>query len=133
MYDDLRAGMKTHNNFVLNFRNAMKSGSPLSFATREFRGITWIDEVVENIPHTLHLPGGVYNFGAENLLNTYETACEYARMLGWDADNMIVADTERFQEHVRNISISMKKAYDASDGKIQFKNTIEGLRAFNHL
>ena len=54
-------------------------------------------------------------------------------MLGWDADNMIVADTERFQEHVRNISISMKKAYDASDGKIEFKNTIEGLRAFNQL
>ena len=133
MYDDLRAGMKTHNNFVLNFQKAIESGTPLRFATREFRGITWVNEVVENLPHTLHLPGGVYNFGAENLLNTYETACEYARMLGWDADNMIVADTERFQEHVRNISISMKKAYDASDGKIQFKNTIEGLRAFNQL
>lgn len=133
MYDDMRPGMKTHNNFVLNFRNAMKSGTPLSFATREFRGITWVNEVVENLPHTLHLPGGVYNFGAENLMNTYETAREYARMLGWDAGNMIIADTERFQEHVRNISISMKKAYDASDGKIQFKNTIEGLRAFNQL
>ena len=133
MYDDLRPGMKTHNNFVLNFRNAMETGTPLHFSTREFRGITWINEVVENLPHTLHLPGGVYNFGAENHQNTYETAREYAGMLGWDANNMIIADKERFPDHVRNISISMKKAYDASDGKIRFRSTIEGLRAFNLL
>ena len=54
-------------------------------------------------------------------------------MLGWDANNMIIADKERFPDHVRNISISMKKAYDASDGKIRFRSTIEGLRAFNQL
>lgn len=130
MYDDQRPGMKTHNNFVLNFRNAHENGTPMRFATREFRGITWIEEVVRNIPHTLELPGGVYNFGAENELNTYETACEYARMLGWNAEEMIVADTERFPVHVRNISISMKKALEASGGKIRFRNTLEGLEAF---
>ena len=31
MYDDLRPGMKTHNNFVLNFRNAMETGPPCIF------------------------------------------------------------------------------------------------------
>jgi dTDP-4-dehydrorhamnose reductase len=131
MYDDLRPGMKTHDNFVLNFRKAKENGTRLRFATREFRGITWIDDVVRNIPHTLDLPGGVYNFGAENLLNTYETAYEYAEILGIDADRLIIADTERFPEHIRNISISMEKAHKASDGKIIFRNTIEGLKAFN--
>ena len=130
MYDAERPGMKTHNNFVLNFRNAIKNGTPLRFATREYRGITWIEDVVKNIPHTLSLPGGVYNFGAENTLNTYETALEYARILGIDAEKAVLADTERFPEHVRNISISMKKAYDASGGKISFRNTIDGLAAF---
>ena len=131
MYDIHRPGMKTHNNFILNFHNAIEKGTPLRFATREFRGITWINEVVSNIPHTLHLPGGVYNFGAENRLNTYETACEYAEMIGWDAGRMIIADTERFPEHVRNISISMKKAHDASEGRIRFRYTLEGLKYFH--
>ena len=131
MYDGHRPGMRTHNNFVLNFHNAIENGTPLRFATREFRGITWINEVVSNIPHALHLPGGVYNFGAENLLNTYETALGYARISGTDADKFIIADTERFPEHVRNISISMKKAYDASEGKIRFKDTLEGLKDFH--
>lgn len=130
MYDAERQGMKTHRNFVINLQNAIENGVPLRFATREFRGITWIEDVVRNIPHTFSLPAGVYNFGAENLLNTYETAVEYARLLPCNPDEVVIPDTERFPEHIRNISISMKKAYEASQGKIKFRNTLEGLTAF---
>lgn len=130
MYDAKMPGMRTHKNFVTNFQEAKENGTPLRFATREFRGITWIDDVVRNLPHTFHLPGGVYNFGAENTLNTYETAVEYAKLLGLDSDELVIADTERFPEHIRNISISMKKAYEASDGKILFQSTLAGLNSF---
>ena len=130
MYDAERQGMKTHRNFVINFQNAIENGTPLRFATREFRGITWIEDVVRNIPYTFNLPGGIYNFGAENLLNTYETAVAYAKVQQCNPEELVVPDTERFPEHIRNISISMKKAYEASQGKIKFRNTIEGLTAF---
>lgn len=130
MYDEPKPGMKTHNNFVVNFQKAIENNTPLRFATREFRGITWIEDVIKNLPHTFSLPGGVYNFGAENDRNTYETALEYARMLTESPEELIIADTERFPQHIRNISISMKKAHNASDGKIHFKNTLDGLNAF---
>ena len=130
MYDAPKPGMKTHNNFVVNFQKAIENNTPLRFATREFRGITWIEDVIKNLPHTFSLPGGVYNFGAENDKNTYETALEYARMLTESPEDLIIADTGRFPQHIRNISISMKKAHDASDGKIHFKNTLDGLNAF---
>lgn len=130
MYDIERPGMHTHLNFIRNIKTAIETGTPLRFATREFRGITWIEEVIRNIQPTFDLPGGVYNFGAENTLNTYETACEYVRMLGHDPEGLIIADPERFPEHIRNISISMKKAHEASDGKICFRSTLEGLKEF---
>ena len=130
MYDIDRPGMKTHNNFVMNFQNAIKNGTPMRFATREFRGITWIEEVVKNIPHTFDLPSGVYNFGAEYHNNTYETALEYAKLLNCNPNALVIPDTERFPEHIRNISISMEKAKKASNGKIQFKTTIEALKDF---
>ena len=130
MYDAPKQEMKTHGNFVINFQNAIESGTPLKFATREFRGITWIEEIVKNIPYTFDLPGGVYNFGAENLMNTYETALEYGKMMGCDTDTLLIPDQERFPQHIRNISICMTKAYDASQGKIKFKSTSEGLKAF---
>ena len=131
MYDSEQPGMKTHKNFVLNFQEAKENGTPLRFATREFRGITWIEDVVRNIPHTFDLPGGVYNFGAENHLNSYETAAEYARILGIDPDAIAIPDTERFPDHIRNLSMSMQKAYEASGGKIRFITTLEGLSALN--
>ena len=130
MYDNPRDGMYTHPNFVTNIKKAIQQHTALHFATREYRGITWIDEVVNNLPHTLHLPGGVYNFGAENPLNTYETALAYLDILQCDSRDIILADPTRFAAHIRNISISMHKATEASNGNIQFHNTIEGLRIF---
>lgn len=130
MYDSERHGMKTHRNFVINFQEAIENGTLLRFATREFRGITWIEDVVRNISHTFDLPGGIYNFGAENHLNSYETACEYARIQGIDPDAIAIPDTERFPDHIRNLSMSMQKAYEASQGKIRFMTTLEGLSAY---
>ena len=131
MYDARREGMHTHHNFVTNIKEALRQGSALRFATREYRGITWVDEVVRNMPHTLQLPGGVYNFGAENGLNTYETARAYLDILNCSAPEQVaIADEERFAAHIRNISISMKKATEASGGAIQFADTVEGLRRF---
>lgn len=130
MYDIERPGMKTHRNFVLNFQEAIKNGTPLRFATREFRGITWIEDIVRNIPYTFDLPGGIYNFGAENHLNTYETAVEYARLYNCVPEVLVTPDTERFPHHIRNLSISMQKAHSASGGKIRFMSTLEGLTAY---
>ena len=130
MYDVQREGMPTHNNFVLNIEEALRQYTPLRMATREYRGITWVDEVVRNIPYALDLPGGIYNFGAENTLNTYETALAYLGIIGCDMPDIVTPDHERFSEHVRNISISMSKATEASNGAIQFANTLEGLRRF---
>lgn len=133
MYDVRREGMQTHNNFILNIKEAISQNNPLSFATREYRGITWVNEVVCNTPHAIQLPGGVYNFGAENTLNTYETALAYLDMLQCEPQAIAIADEKRFPAHVRNISISMKKAVEASNGAIRFSDTIEGLRKFEKL
>lgn len=130
MYDTRHEGMPTHNNFVINMAEAMKGNTTLRLATREYRGITWTEEVVENIPHTFELPGGVYNFGAENMLNTYDTALAYLDMMGHPAEGVIIPDHERFPAHVRNISISMSKATEMSGGRIRFSNTLEGLARF---
>ncbi len=137
MYDSPREGMPTHGNFVLNIKKALDEGTPLRFATREYRGITWIDEVVHNIPHAFALPGGVYNFGAENTMNTYETALAYVGMMERrygsifnSSGSPVIPDHDRFPVHERNISISMRKAEEASDGAIKFSDTITGLEKY---
>lgn len=133
MYDRPVDGFPLHGNFVVNIANAIADGKPISVAVREYRGITWVREVVENLPLTFRLPAGVYNYGAQNRLNTYETACCYFEMLGncsRRCDDIILADAERYPSHERNISISNDKIFRASGGYIYFSDTLDGLRVF---
>ena len=139
MYDAEQEGMRTHPNFVVNIANALRTLTPLRFATREYRGITNIREVVEILPHCFNIPGGVYNFGAENPLNTYDTALAYARLLqkqtpeaftNMPPEELILPDPERFPEHIRNISIDMQKLHAALPHDERFSTTMEGLRKF---
>lgn len=139
MYDAELEGMRTHPNFVVNIANALRTATPLHFATREYRGITNIREVVEILPHCFNIPGGVYNFGAENPLNTYDTALAYAHLLqkqtpeaftNMTPEELILPDSERFPEHIRNISIDMQKLHAALPHDVRFSTTMEGLQKF---
>ena len=139
MYDAEREGMRTHPNFVVNIANALHTQTPLTFATREYRGITDICEVVEILPHCFNISGGVYNFGAENPLNTFETALAYARLLqrkypeafaNITPEQLILADPDRFPTHIRNISIDMQKLHAALAHNVHFSTTLEGLEKF---
>ena len=139
MYDAEREGMRTHPNFVVNIANALRTQTPLSFATREYRGITNIREVVEILPHCVNIPGGVYNFGAENPLNTYDTALAYTRLLqkqtpeaftNMTPEELILPDPERFPTHIRNISIDMQKLHAVLPHDVRFSTTLEGLEKF---
>ena len=132
MYDNNKTGLPLHNNFVENFRTMLAEHTPLMFPVREYRGITWVGEVVEFLPRTFSLPSGIYNYGAENKLNTYETACCFFEMSGCPlkCDDMIIPDVERYPKHERNISISSKKITDATNGDIFFSSTLDGLRIF---
>ena len=132
MYDREREGMPSHANFVLNIAKAVKERTPIVFPVREYRGITWVREVVEFLPLTFNLPSGVYNYGAENDTNTYEVACCYCEMLaGLQSGALLQPDYERYSAHERNLSISTDKIFRASGGAICFSSTLDGLRIFH--
>lgn len=131
MYDRERAGMPVHQNFVLNIANAIKERKPLVLPVREYRGITWVRDVVEYLPATFTLPGGVYNYGAGNTMNTYETACCYCEMLvGLRSGPLLQPDYERYPLHERNLAMSTEKIFRASGGAVCFGSTMDGLRIF---
>ena len=123
--------MPVHANFVLNIARAIRERGKLIFPVREYRGITWVRDVVEFLPITFGLQGGVYNYGAPNGTDTYETACCFCEMLaGLQSGNVIVPDYERYPQHVRNLSMSVEKVFRASGGAICFSSTMDGLRIF---
>lgn len=66
-------------NYFMNILNAKHS---VSFSSEQFRGITYLKEVAENMERALTLPGGVYNFGSETTKSMYDITHEFIDILG---------------------------------------------------
>lgn len=68
-------------NYLMNILNAKED---VSFSSSQYRGMTYLCEVVENIEKVIHLPGGVYNFGSETEMSMYEISKNFISLLKKD-------------------------------------------------
>ena len=109
--------------FLKNLIYKIRNNEEIAYAVYDKRGITDVYEVVENIEKASGIPGGVYNFGSPNHINTYETVCEMVKQAGADS-RIIIRNDEAFKGNLRNITMSQKKLNSVG---IYFSNTIDAV------
>lgn len=125
MYDLPTSAMKLNTNILVNLQKAHDEGATVRAATHEFRGVTNVWEVVRNVEKAIDLPGGIYNFGSANVLNSYELFLKAAALLGFgDASSWILPDEERFADQPRNLTMDLTRI--AQHG-ITFSDSVEGI------
>lgn len=125
MYDKPDSRMKLNSNLLVNLQKAFKESATIHVATHEFRGVTYVWEVVRNIEKALSLPGGIYNFGSGNTLNSNALHLKAAQLMGLkEPSNWILPDMERFSEQTRNLTMdcSLIERYG-----IHFNDSVEGI------
>ena len=66
------------------FLNVVNAASTLRFSSRQYRGLTYVQEVADNLQAVLRLPGGSYNFGSETTLPMFEITKQFLQLLGKD-------------------------------------------------
>lgn len=126
MYDMPNSNMKLNSNILVNLQHALSEGKTIQAATHEYRGVTYVWEVVRNMEKAISLPGGIYNYGSSNTLNSYELYLEVAQLMGLKHPTAcILPDDERFSGQERNLTMdcSLVEKYD-----IRFHNSIEGVK-----
>ena len=64
------------------FMNILNAGDSVRVSSRQYRGLTYVKEVAENMDAVIHLPGGVYNFGSETTKSMYEITAEFLALIG---------------------------------------------------
>lgn len=82
MYDLPGYGLPIRGNLPLNLLRAALRRTPVQFSAHDWRGISFVREVIGNLYPALSLPGGVYNFGSDNDRSMVETARQFAELLG---------------------------------------------------
>lgn len=125
MYDLPDSPYKLNSNLLVNLSKAHAGHNSVKAAIHEHRGITYVWDVVRRLESCFTLPGGIYNFGCENRLNSYDTFIRAAQLMGYaEYASLIHADNERFSSQPRNLS--MNTARIRSHG-IEFPDTIQGI------
>ena len=66
-------------NYFMNILNARES---IAFSSSQYRGITYVKEVAENMEQVIRLPGGAYNFGSETDKSMYEITKAFLAYIG---------------------------------------------------
>ncbi len=92
MYDMPLWAHANRGNFLVNTLKALTHAETLSASSLDYRGITYVRQVVSLLDGMVSLPGGVYNYGSENPLDMVATTYALLAALGRDA---AVTDTKQ--------------------------------------
>lgn len=118
LYDLPGYGLPVRGNLPLNLWRAALRREPLRFSCRDYRGVTYVRQAVENLLPALALPGGVYNFGSENDTDMYTTAQRFCTA-------MAIAPPLEKADWSRSLLMDTRKAQ--ADGLV-FDTTADGIR-----
>lgn len=116
---DLREGQE-HGNLISNIREAVRQGQKLRFPVHDFRSLTNVWEAAENLYGICKAAPGIYNFGSENQLSTYDAVRILMEKNGLEA--YLEKNEEAFAGHPRNLRMDCGKCRQAG---ILFEETKE--------
>lgn len=117
MYDLPGYGLPIRGNLPLNLLQAALRGKAVQFSRRDYRGVTYVRQAIENLLPALELPGGVYNFGSDNEMDAFTTAQQFCAALG-------ISPTLEAADWPRSLRMDTAKA---RAGDLVFDTTIAGL------
>lgn len=123
LYDIRTIREGEHGDFFRTLLSQISGSGELSYPVYDKRGITDVNEVVENLEKTFQIAGGVYNFGAPNDKDTYHTIYEVFSNVGLDVSRLC-KNKEAFKTNPRNICMSQDKIENCG---IYFSTTVNGL------
>jgi dTDP-4-dehydrorhamnose reductase len=114
-------------NILLNVLKALLKNEKTKFPANEYRGMTYVYDLISNFEKIFQIPWGTYHTGSENNLSTYDTACTVLNEMGLGSrkDEIIEKDTEKYKENPRDLRISNSKLRDYG---ISFMTTEEGIK-----
>lgn len=126
MFDYPKEGRVLNQNIIVNVLNALKQQTSIQSPIHEYRGVTYVWDVVKNMENVLDIPAGIYNYGSECSGNTYETVGFVFDSLGknMEKEKLLLADTKRYVNQPRNLSMSIEKLKKTG---ISFPSSYEGI------
>ncbi len=104
MYDNPCSNIMPNRGLTKFLLDTAEKGENFRINVNQMRSITFIDDVIKNLPKCFSLPGGSYNYGSENDLPILELIQLAAKLL-----KLPVSMIEPFEGDYSNILINTEK------------------------
>lgn len=106
-----------HSNKGNYFINLLQAKEAVPFSSSQYRGVTYLREVAENMEKVITLPGGIYNFGSETTKSMYEITKQFLAYM--NKDIKVIESSPR-----HNLWMNCEKARKYG---VDFSDTLDGL------
>jgi len=119
-------GLPVSPNLLWNTMQMILKGEPFKVPANEYRGITYIDDMLDRFNTILGLPEGVYHTGSVNNMSRYETVCHIFDALGIGSriPELVIRDDEKYSGSPRDVRLDTSAARGLG---IVFPDTAESL------
>lgn len=90
---------------------SLMSGNKMYASPREFRGLTYVDEMVDQFDGVFELPYDIYHMGARNDRSRYEIMCHVLKEIGAGEriDELLFEDNSIYLERPRDVRLDTAK------------------------
>lgn len=114
------------NNILWETINYIIKDEKINVSSNEFRGITYVYNMIENFEILFKVPYGTYHLGSDNNENRYEIVKGIFRKLGLEnrIDALVIEDKEKYKSNPRDVRLNCDKARSAG---MNFYTTDEAL------
>ncbi|MTI47540.1 MAG: NAD(P)-dependent oxidoreductase [Firmicutes bacterium] len=99
-------------NLLWKSLKAVLTNQPIKISTNEYRGITYVYDLIENLEKIFDLPYGTYHFGSVNEESTYDTTVYILNKIGISKeiiDRVICRDDEKHRDQKRDLRMDYNK------------------------
>lgn len=104
-------GKKFKSNIIWNVIKAALNNNPLKLSNNEYRGMSYVYDLIDIFNDILQLPGGIYNASSENNLCTYDIGKHILKELGLEnrINELLIKDVDSYKEKPRDLRMCNEK------------------------
>lgn len=120
-------GFNMSSNILWDTLSSLLKGEKIVAPVNEYRGMTYVYELIEQFDKIFKIPYGTYHVGSRNDLSRYDVVKLIIEEmgLGHRLDEVLEADTEKYKDNPRNVRLDTSKLEEHG---IKFGTTAEGIK-----
>ena len=115
------------NNILWDTIKSIMKDETITATVNEFRGITYVNDLIDQFHLIMKLPPGVYHIGSTNPLNRYETVCLILKEMGLERriPQFVIQDRVKYKKQPRDVRLNTSLIQSLG---IKFSETPDAIR-----